>query len=447
MNLNHTARSLLISALLLTGANAADDSVDSVIQPGIVEEILPPQQERAEAPEDDVVQPGIVEAYEGNAGAGFDKMFSVVDNLPIQFSLTVERYSDSNVLVSDTGAERDMVWEFVPKATFETSPLNQAQRHYLLLEYDPQNLRYDRLSQFEAWNQRGFARYRFIGGRFNALLVHRSMEFSSNIRDLASLDFNIENVEQDIGQRVSGELHRTLLTTETDMGAGLQFHGDYLHVLRSFSTDQLSDFEEDQFLAMIEVGGAGKLAAAVGGSVGWVELSAVPDQSYQQLLGEIVWMPSQELTFTFDGGVDFRSFDDPFGADDSSTALFSAEAEWRPTDRTLVTLTGFQDVRPSVALLGQNFVVTGIKAQVRHEFGPGFFYRLRGGYERADYESTMRDVIDIREDDYYYVDQMLGYEFGKRGEIGVFHEFRDRQSNTVFAFDRAITGVSLRVVY
>lgn len=423
---------------------SAEDHTDPVLQPGIVEEVASSRI----AASDSVLQPGIVE--EISLSRDFQNALleqpGIVREIPLQgdgievfeegekrslvrLSLKLEAYYDDNVFISDSNEEEDFVWKLVPGIYYESASARDLARHYLAAGYDPEAIVFMDLEGIDAFNNRGFVRYRFNGNRTGARLYHRSEEFTETSRD--------------VGNLTEGDRHVTLISGEMELSGASAVEAALGHRIRNYDSARQADSREWWLTALLRSEISSKVQAGAGPRFGWFDIDGAPNQTYQKALVQILFKPSAKLGFEIEAGADFRQFEQPQGAGDEVTPEFALEATWKPRDATTISATSFRNIVGSVS--GQNFVATGAEINLRQRFLRRIHYNLSVGLEHAQYESTRREAPAFRVDDFAFVRNAIEYEKGEQVTLSLFHRFETNDSNARASFDQNQFGLLLTV--
>lgn len=167
------------------------------------------------------------------------------------------------------------------------------------------------------------------------------------------------------------------------------------------------------------------LHVAVGGAVGRVEVEDSPDQIFERLLGRIKYEPTPKIGVRLNGGVEFRQSDGVIG--DRVDPVFSAELRYAPAEETLVVLRGFRQVQTSVWRPDQVNLSTGVSVRFERMLRTGLHLSVEGGYSREDYSAT--PGTRSRQDDAFFVQGGLIYNFAAWGNVGLGCEYRRNDSS------------------
>ena len=357
---------------------------------------------------------------------------------PIQIGVTLEAYHDDNPFLIRPGQEEeDFTWELLPRITYESSRPEAGKQHFLALGYDPEILRYQTFHILDAFNHRGFGEYRFKSAKVESVIAHRSAEFSESSGEFE--DALIDEASADLGRRRRGDRHISTLATDFQVSKKSRLEVKALRLARNFDLPTIADSEEWEGAGFLMHSVAPKTELGMGVRIGQVAIDRAPDQLYEAVLGRAVWQVSPKLSFDLAAGVDFRRFEGPLAAGNRDTPIFEAGLIWHPLKQTQVSLKGFRDVRYSVT--GHSVIRTGIRAGFRQRLGDRANYSFGGMINSRDYQPTTISGLVGREDEFLSLIHRIDYKLGDRGEIGVFHEYRRDESNTVFGFERGLTGV------
>ena len=408
---------------------------EMVVQPGIVEEIAPPWENR----------------------------WSLFDGshrpFPISAAASVNAIWNDNVLLFRQPVTADFLWDATVAAWYESSPLEDERRHYLRIGYDPQFLRYHRLNYLDGVNQRWDGRYLFRGSRFSAGASHRFAEFSGESRavetginaaelpgeDPSTGESNLEEqdlteAERDLGRRLQGHRERTSAFAMIELSDKTSLRPAVMRHYQTVDGVTATGYEEWWGEATGYYRIDDKLRLGLRTRGGRVEFDAGSEQTYLRIESLARWLPSSKFKIETSAGADVR--DISVTGSTETTPLFLARFVWLPSRRTTIYIEGSQNARASI--LENATTYTGVKAGLRQQFLRNFEYSLRGGYVRTEFSNSAESATEQqRQDDYLFLRNSLGYQCERWGEIALFHEFRENNSNRSQNYERNLTGISL----
>ncbi|MEM6821292.1 MAG: hypothetical protein AAF558_05065 [Verrucomicrobiota bacterium] len=381
---------------------------------------------------DDLTQRGIVEEI----SAEDLEYYGLVEEekFPIRANLDIDAYYDSNVFLRDEGTaagiEDDFVWEVRPEIYYQTSEPGTSE-HYFRVYYDPDFILFTNLSDENAISQSGGGDYLFQGDRSLFGFSHKT--------------FETDGANADIGARTNRTQHDTNLygeyqftdkfTVEAALGQSLAFYQE----IRDRHT------WTGEVYALYEV--LPKVRMGIGTKIGFVDIQAAPNQSYQQALYRVIYEPSEKIQLNASVGAEFRQYQGPLGWEDRVTPAASLGLVWSPFDSSTFTLTGYRNVTASNSIIGANYVATGFDAAWRQRFFQKFYYTLGGGFEHSDYRPTVVGTVNNRRDNYYFVRNSLDYDFVKYASVSIYHKIEQNFTNSPSSFDRQQVGIAVNLSY
>ncbi|MGI8482564.1 MAG: outer membrane beta-barrel protein [Chthoniobacterales bacterium] len=274
---------------------------------------------------------------------------------------------------------------------------------------------------------------------------------------------NISNtVNLDVAGRVQVNVYRTHLGGAYDLTGKTFLSGALEYSIYDYG----SLISSERFIAdlFINYRFSPKLVIGVGGSGGftWVD-SPNPDQTFEQINVRTTYQATGKISLYASGGVEFRQFDnnnnnnifdslDNIGDNSSRgtyvTPVYELGATYQPFDGTTFTLRGNRRVQPSAALAGQDFVLSNIIIGVRQRLFQRVYIGVTGGYEHANYVSTISGVTANRVDNYYTIEPSVDFQLTKYCSFGAYyiHRQNDSSSNS-FGFSDNQVGVRTKITF
>jgi Putative beta-barrel porin 2 len=323
------------------------------------------------------------------------------------FSAGVE-YND-NIFLSRSDPVADVIFTISPGLIFELGDFRDKKENYLSFLYIGQPVFYAENSAQNAVNH-------FVGLKFQYRFTKLVLTFKSDYS-------HIRGPNRDVN---------TITTTDRFWNS-LAFDYDYsdktkLNVTFAQNASLTQDFQNTnqyevrtgvryQLLPKTQVGLQG-----VGGVL---DSSDTPLQYYQQLRLELLYIPTQKLSFLFNGGVQFLEFSDTVKID----PVFSLGLFYQPFPATMLSLSGFRNVVGSSAEAGEDYFATGFEINVSQQFFQRLVASVGAGYENDSYFGTTPETPTNREDNYVFVRPRLTYAFVDWFSVSVFYEFRQTVSN------------------
>ena len=381
-----------------------DNEIDTEEQPMVP---MTPQQERETTvkPEEAPVEPETVGTQEAIDTYELGRRRWRI--IPL-FSIGFE-YND-NIFVTETDRVSDFLWIATGGFVFEFGDFRNHYENYLGVKWLGQPVIYTENPEQNAFNQ--FAsitlQYRFT-------------------RMVARWDSNYSIVK-------GANREVNAITTTQQFWNSLAFAYDYsektqLNVTLYQNTMLTEDFQDNnqyevraginyQIFPKTRVGGEG--------AIGVLDSSDTPLQYYQQLRLLITYLPTEKLTFMFDGGLQFLEFE---GTDVVKVEpVFSFGVSYQPFPATSIGLLGYRNIKGSSLEPGQDYAATGFELSVQQRLLQKLVAGLNLGYENDSYFGTTPETPTQRVDDYVYVRSRLTYAFVDWFSASIYYEYRQTAS-------------------
>jgi hypothetical protein len=172
-----------------------------------------------------------------------------------------------------------------------------------------------------------------------------------------------------------------------------------------------------------------KLTASVGAALGILQPYKGGTQTYEQGLFRLQFISTDKLSFTGNGGFEFRQF--PSGAGVRFTPVFNLTANYALFPGTTLTLSGGRNVTYSASITGSNYTATNVTAGINQHLIGNLSAGLNFGFENDSYfrvSGAQAGSVD-RTDNYFTVSPNLTYRWNDWANVSVSYLYRDNQSN------------------
>ena len=329
-----------------------------------------------------------------------DKLF--LHGSPFYYGLTVGETYDDNVFISQHKIG-DFYTHVTPMLDLVRGDKTAEHASYLNVVFRPTLYFYDRESQQDRVDYYADALYQY---RWTRLVISLEQRFEE-----------LTDPSIDVGDFFKQDIYTTQLSADYTYNDKLSFGGSETQKL-SFIFDQPPITETAERItdlyARYQVGA--KLSVALGPRLGFVDVSGGPDQTYQDLLVRLNYQATQKISVSFEGGGEYRQFQD------SATRLypvFALNASYTPFDSTLLSFGAYRQDVISYGEVGSNFLSTAVTGSVRQRFFQNFFAVLTGGYtlDQYDPDESGSGPGGRRLDHYYFAS--AGLEWDPREWISV----------------------------
>lgn len=183
-------------------------------------------------------------------------------------------------------------------------------------------------------------------------------------------------------------------------------------------------------------------AIAGGMSVSYDLVDPGTDMTSERLLGRVRGQMANKLTYTIQGGVEFRQFLDTESPTKISPNV-DASLNYQLFEPTSVFAFVAHDTGGSY-YSDQFTESTRMGGGLRQRFLGKVFLNLSGGYSIQNYSSTFGDHAVTREDDYPYFQAGLSTRFLTRGGFSVFYRYSENSSDqSGYSFTSNQVGLQL----
>jgi hypothetical protein len=336
------------------------------------------------------------------------------------FTIGVE-YND-NIFLTETDRVADLLWVATGGFVFELGDFRNHDENYLGLKWLGQPVIYTENSEQNAFNQFASITLQY---RFTRMVARWDSNYSI-----------VKGPNREVNAITTTQQFWNTLTFAYDYSAKTQ-----LNVTLYQNTMLTQDFQDNnqyevraginyQIFPKTRVGGEGV--------IGVLDSTDTPLQFYQQLRVQIAYLPTEKLTFSFNGGVQFLEFE---GTDVVKVEpVFGLALTYQPFPATSIGLLGFRNIRGSSLEPGQDYAATGFELSVQQRFLQRLFGAVSFGYENDSYFGTTPETPTRRVDDYMYLRPRLTYAFVDWFSASIFYEYRQTvstQPGTSFYNNRA----------
>ena len=321
---------------------------------------------------------------------------------PFYYGLTVGETFDNNVFISQHKIG-DFYTHITPLIDLVRGDKTATNASYLNLAFRPTIYLYDRETQQDRVDYYADALYQH---RWTRLMVSLEQRFEE-----------LTDPSIDVGNFFKQDIYTTQLSADYTYDDKLSFGGSETQKL-SYIFDQPPITETAERItdlyARYQV--ASKLSLGIGPRLGFVDITGAADQTYQDLLARLTYQPTQKINVSFEGGAEYRQFQDAYTR---LYPIFALNASYTPFDGTQISLGAYRQDVISYGEVGSNYMSTQVSGTVRQRFFQNFFAILSGGYDLAEYDPAgpASGLTGRRTDHYYFAS--AGLEWDPREWISV----------------------------
>ena len=386
-------------------------------------------------------------SVEINAG---DEVSAVTRRFQYGFRLSARGVYDDNIFITGSGDRvDDFYFAIEPGATVGFGDITGRDQNYIRLDYAPSIFLFADHSDSNAFQHliRLEGRYRF---------GHLILRLSQDVHlldgtNLASIGNNTSNtlpgLNLDAGGNTAVDIYNTSATLSYDLTGKTFLSGEFRFTASDY--DGLIDSSSISGNAFLNYTYSPKLVVGLGGTVGynWVE-SFNPNQTFEQANIRATYQISGKMTLNGSAGVEFRQFEEDYGAGDHVSPVYELGAAYQPFDGTTITAQGSLRTLNSASLTGNDYSSTNITIGARQRLLRRIYIGLAAGYENSDYFSTIQLVDGSRQDDYYFIQPAVDVTLTQFWTVGAYYLHRQNESSSdFFSFYDNQFGLRTSLVY
>jgi hypothetical protein len=337
---------------------------------------------------------------------------------------------DDNIYITERSKQDDVIWSIAPGLLLAAGDYRQKEEGFAAVQYSPNFLFFTDQNSNNAVDHDAQGRVQFHPGNWTLQLYQGFQQYSGAVAD--------------VGERVT----RSIFTTEGSVRyefspkTSMEIRGRQLIVdYDETSANPVSGYNQWEAGAFLDYWVTPKFRVGPGVNLGWVDVPDSVNQSYQQFLARATYSVTEKVDFNGTAGMEVREFQGD--QDNRWNGVFSLGVAYKPLENTFLSFDAFRRDETSVALLNQNYTLTGFAASIRQNFAVLYTASLTGGYYNAAYHSTVEGVTADRDDDHFYVRVGADWNATGRFTIGVFYQFRNNDSSAPgYSFDNNQVGLS-----
>jgi hypothetical protein len=232
--------------------------------------------------------------------------------------------------------------------------------------------------------------------------------------------------DEDLGNRRKQARISAALTTQYDYSGKTSFEVNGYVDTRTYD-GQGDDSKEWRNEDWLNYQLLPKINVSLGTTFGYIEREVGSSEHFQQALLRVRYKATQNFTFGFSAGPQFRQTED---VDDQTDGVFAVSAAWTPVVDTYLALQANRRTVPS-GTRGQSYTNTGVQLQYRDLIFQHFYFGLLAGYRHADYNGILGATDYGREDDLYFVRPSLGFILTEWMNCELGGEYRSNHSNNL----------------
>jgi hypothetical protein len=351
--------------------------------------------------------------------------------------LAISAFYDDNIFLAPNNPKDDVVWMISPGILVGAGSYREGDGSFFLLDYTPT------VTLFTDHDENnGQSHDVTLATQWKTPKLTLGLDQTVNI-SIGGL-FDVTNrVDREVaGQNLDRQTYVTTLRAEYQFSDKTAFELDGRQAIRDY--ESFNSYNEWALAGWVNYQFSEKVRTSVGGTVGWRDIAANPNQTYEQALLRAAYQVAEKVTALGSIGMEFQQYQG--GDSRGPTFIFSLGGQYRPRDGTWLTLEAYRREQNSIYLSGQNYTITGLRGSIRQRVIDRLSGTLTAGYDFSDYHSTTNGGNNDREDNFFYVSTGFDYEITERWQAGIFYQYRKNDSNQD-GFDYQDNQVGLRTSY
>jgi hypothetical protein len=248
---------------------------------------------------------------------------------------------------------------------------------------------------------------------------------------------------------IQAEEFATVETISTALSAAYQFgektsvESNFRRVSIGYDEPGLTGDTEYNTEDWFNYEAAEDLPVSLGVLAGQDEVANHQDQSYEQLRARARYSYTEKIAFDVSVGGELRQYQN--GKSATLSPVFTISGSYRPTERTLLSLTGYRQQYASI-YNGFNYASTGATLGVRQGITDRFSAGVSAGYYDLDFTSVS-GPSSTHSDGYYTARMSLDTKIARHLTSQIFYQWTDRQSQYDGDMNENQAGVQLILSY
>ena len=259
-------------------------------------------------------------------------------------------------------------------------------------------------------------------------------------------DADVQNLAA--GGRVRRDIWTSTLSGIYDLSDKTDLEARFYSQYSDFSAANTFDSWRGQASALFDYEMTAKIHYALGGSLGYDQVDGFNNSIFEQLNSRLVWSVSPKLALRAGIGVEFRQFQG--SSSDMTSLIFDTAADWKASDRTVVSLGAARGVSPSNTLGNQTATRTSVTGQLTRRIGDFYTAAMVTGYSLSEASANGVVTAFTQTDNYWFVRPSVSARLMDRATFALFYQFRRNDSDApgnLADFTNHQTGASLSYAF
>lgn len=244
------------------------------------------------------------------------------------------------------------------------------------------------------------------------------------------------------GQRTEQETYSTAITSGWHLSDKSSLEINLRRRSYDYASQNLNGYTDWSTDDWFHYQTTARINLALGVTAGYVDVASGDHQTYQQILGRVIYLFAEKMNLDASFGAEIRQFSS--GIDNTLEPVFSVTANYTPWPATRFWLNAHRQDYASVTS-GQNYIQTGCYLGVSQKFWDRYTVNLSGGYDNSSYLAIKKNASTDRDDNYFSTRLSFDARFNPCLRGSLFYLFNQNQSN---AYDGYTDNqVGLQVTY
>ena len=306
--------------------------------------------------------------------------------LPFYFGLDLGEMYDDNILISpDNEKQSAFITHITPSIDYMMGDQTSPHMNYLNVYFAPSIYIYDK------------------GGRYNRIDYNGDIYYQYNWTRLQlGLEQNYQHLTDaslDEGTLVSRDIYTTKAIADYLYNDDLTLYATGTQQISNYPTLDLTEWDLDTF-ALYQI--APKLQVGAGPRFAWLDISGAPNETHQDLLARLRYVPDSKFVVSFEGGAEYLQYQD--NTPSRVLPIFDMNVTYVPFLDTTLFVEASKSTNNSFDLRGDTIDSTQIQAGASQVFLRNFKATVTGGYNNSEYQGNQGDAQGgkRREDDYFF---------------------------------------------
>jgi len=415
-----------------TNAAASTNAAPGETNAPSAEQEGPPTPGEMAAPGSELIGPPAPGSSAAPAGAGFGNPGMPTDNpavtdvtnnpnavaglgqrkWPFYFGLNLGEMYDDNILISPDNEKKDaFITHITPSIDFQHGDQTAPHMNYLNLYFAPSIYLYDNRSQYNRTDYNGDIFYQYTWTRLQ-LGIEQNYQHLTD----ASLDE---------GTLVSRNIYTTKAYGDYFYNDDLTLYATGTQQISNYPTLDLNEWDLDTF-ALYQV--APKLQIGAGPRFAWLDISGAPNETHQDLLARLRYVPDSKFILSFEGGVEYLQYQGPTAS--RLLPIFDLNFTYLPWLDTTLFISASRSTNNSFDLGGDTIDSNQVQAGASQRFLQNFTATVTGGYNNSDYQGNQGDSQNgtRRQDNYFFAKGALAWNPNQWLQVQASYQYSNNDS-------------------